>query len=421
MGAESDSWEEEEQDEELEKRGGAEESLAVAKGQARKGKGKTANFDAGPVRVTAGNPRQISNPGEVSTSPQPLHLNNNVWQIISQWAHHRTEGIGFFAQHREVFNEFDYLFLLEAMRCESEAMANLSQACIRLYLLVRRYNALSEDHEVYENFFDSLFEEDRANSEKGRIRLVFQHVERMIQSQRAKMQQAEDQPDTPAWSVSRLTVSPVLSHGHRRSITASSFRSLEEAGQSQPQSSGLEPGFRTKPSKWFSLGRVFIMLWHENDTGDGRLLKDPGAVSPGPYGEKIHTKVRRFAVVRARHGFSWAVPVNTYKSQGVARPGFNADDWEAHAIIHMEDSNPASLPGEPPMSKTPIAVTKTSEDQKLHPASRIRFDKVFSIEHNVKVKNVGKITEKSLPWFRYYWQMEAEAASAAVKATALPT
>ncbi|EXJ61549.1 hypothetical protein A1O7_01977 [Cladophialophora yegresii CBS 114405] len=85
-----------------------------------------------------------------------------------------------------------------------------------------------------------------------------------------------------------------------------------------------------------------------------------------------------------------------------------------HAIIHMDGTPPQSLRGEPPMSKRPITVVPASEDKKLHEASRIRFDKVFSIEHNVRVKEVGKISPDSMAWFCQYWRNEAIAAANAV-------
>lgn len=48
------------------------------------------------------------------------------------------------------------------------------------------------------------------------------------------------------------------------------------------------------------------------------------------------------------------------------------------------------------MTKEPLAVTPASSDQKLDPMSRLNFGKIHTVEHNVKVKPVGKVTEESM-------------------------
>ena len=56
------------------------------------------------------------------------------------------------------------------------------------------------------------------------------------------------------------------------------------------------------------------------------------------------------------------------------------------------------------MVKNPIAVIPARPDQKLHPKSRISFEKMYSIEHNVKVMNVGKVADESLHNLALYFQ-----------------
>jgi len=56
------------------------------------------------------------------------------------------------------------------------------------------------------------------------------------------------------------------------------------------------------------------------------------------------------------------------------------------------------------MVKNPIAVIPARPDLKLHLKSRINFDKIYSIEHNVKVMNVGKVADESLHNFALYFQ-----------------
>ena len=59
------------------------------------------------------------------------------------------------------------------------------------------------------------------------------------------------------------------------------------------------------------------------------------------------------------------------------------------------------------MVKKPIAVTASNPEQKLHKMSRLNFGKVYSVEWNVKVMNVGKVNADSMATFVCYWLNEA--------------
>jgi hypothetical protein len=70
----------------------------------------------------------------------------------------------------------------------------------------------------------------------------------------------------------------------------------------------------------------------------------------------------------------------------------------------MTDTRPSCLPEEErDLIKKPIAVEKASDDQKLDIMSRVNFKKIYTIEHNVKVMSVGKVTRDSLPVLLKYW------------------
>ena len=72
----------------------------------------------------------------------------------------------------------------------------------------------------------------------------------------------------------------------------------------------------------------------------------------------------------------------------------------------MSDIKPTLLADEMDIVKEPIAVDKASPDQKLHPMSRIRFNKMHTVEHNVKVMNVGKVSKTSLTYLILYYNNE---------------
>jgi hypothetical protein len=52
------------------------------------------------------------------------------------------------------------------------------------------------------------------------------------------------------------------------------------------------------------------------------------------------------------------------------------------------------------LNKTPIAVDKSSPDQKLQPSSRLNIAKIHTVNWNVKVMNVGRVTRESMPRMR---------------------
>jgi hypothetical protein len=75
----------------------------------------------------------------------------------------------------------------------------------------------------------------------------------------------------------------------------------------------------------------------------------------------------------------------------------------------MTDTRPSCLPEEIKyLVKAPIAVEKASADQKLKPMSRINYRKLYTIEHNVKVMNVGRVTRESMAKLIGYWQQNLQ-------------
>jgi hypothetical protein len=98
-------------------------------------------------------------------------------------------------------------------------------------------------------------------------------------------------------------------------------------------------------------------------------------------------------------------PIVTYKGQGVTKPGLSQRDREAHTIIHMTDTRPYCSHEELGLiTKKPIVVEPSSSDQKLDRMSRVDFNKTYTVEHNVKVMDVGRVSRESLPQLIAYWR-----------------
>ena len=171
---------------------------------------------------------------------------------------------------------------------------------------------------------------------------------------------------------------------------------------------------RPDGEKFFKVGRVFAMLWHESvGYPKGGHLSNKEQFKPyreGKYGEGVYSHIVRMVVVKERHGYCWCIQIHTYNGRGVLKPGFNQQDQKAHAIIHMDDTRPGSTSEEEMrlMTKKPIAVRAASSDQKLHVMSRLNFGAPYSIQMNVKVMDVGTIAEASMPAFESYWRNERD-------------
>lgn len=100
-------------------------------------------------------------------------------------------------------------------------------------------------------------------------------------------------------------------------------------------------------------------------------------------------------------------PIVTYGHQGVSKKGVNKSE---HAIIHTGKKIPAALPQELPergergLLPQPIRVDPDDPEQKLDPMSRVDFAKVYTIQHNVKVRSLGKVNRTSMQPLLYQFK-----------------
>jgi hypothetical protein len=167
----------------------------------------------------------------------------------------------------------------------------------------------------------------------------------------------------------------------------------------------LDSRYAIRPNSagYFIFGRVFATPWH-TALGANKAQAMEKWVVKDCFGESILTHIQRMVVVKEGHGFSWCVPITTYQGKGVAKPGLNEEDRRAHAIVYIEGTSARPTAAEKGMmNKRPIAVHAAANDQKLDTMSRINFGKVHTIEHNVKVMNVGRISRDDLEDFKHYW------------------
>lgn len=178
------------------------------------------------------------------------------------------------------------------------------------------------------------------------------------------------------------------------------FRML--AGNSQQETEVLYPSFKLRHRDFFREGRVFLILWTEpagEPTATTRVTNQQvpevnDGITPGVYGQRVFSKVRRFVIIREGDLSCSALPITTYGGRGVGKPGVRKSD---HAIIFTGRSAPQphrdEQPGrnEQPMRDRPICVVADENNAKLDPMSRIDLVKIHTINHNLKVKSFGLV------------------------------
>ena len=185
------------------------------------------------------------------------------------------------------------------------------------------------------------------------------------------------------------------------------------SAKDQPNDPHLDPRYHVPRNgkQFFDRGKLFMMLWSEPSGGDHRNgRQNNSSTSKGRFQEPVHTKPRRFVVVRPRQGYSWCIPIDTYGNQGVAKNGIknNKQAREAHSVIHGSTEKPYTSQDEGNlMVKKPIKVDlKSGHD--LHRMSRLNFGKPQSVEWNVKAMDIGMVSEDSEQRFADYWRMERD-------------
>lgn len=112
-------------------------------------------------------------------------------------------------------------------------------------------------------------------------------------------------------------------------------------------------------------------------------------------------KIRRFVVVRTKSGHCLCLPIHTYSGRGTAKEGINADD---HAPLVLPGQTVQLAPNERPLKKEPLSLIVEDNTVNISPYSRIDFSKIFPVEHNLKVRTIGRIDPAYLARLEEYFR-----------------
>ena len=153
----------------------------------------------------------------------------------------------------------------------------------------------------------------------------------------------------------------------------------------------LEYQIIDNPRKWFKKGRFFMAFWVE-PLG----FSQPSASS----GSELFSESRRFMVIRSKPGHCLCLSVHTYGGQATAKHGVWADDY---AAILSEGGETVLHPEEKKLTKDPIHIILENEGVTIHQTSRIDFSRVYTVEYNIPVRNIGRIQPTDLEILEKYF------------------
>jgi hypothetical protein len=82
--------------------------------------------------------------------------------------------------------------------------------------------------------------------------------------------------------------------------------------------------------------------------------------------------------------------ISSYDGQGALRQECKASK---HAVVYLKGTIPMMLPEERDrgMTEEPVMIEPTGESETMSPFSRLRFGKIYSIEWNTNMRDIGMV------------------------------
>lgn len=155
-----------------------------------------------------------------------------------------------------------------------------------------------------------------------------------------------------------------------------------------------------RPRSFFKVGKVFKILWPD-PTGAGAAAITMGTL---PSNTDSGAHIRWFVVIRDEEEYSSCLPIQTNGGRGCA--GLKKDH---HAIIYTGRDAPKQMDHEKPAKgeegmKTAIRVKPKSNTDQIDPKARVNFVKIYTIEYNVKIYDVGEVHADSMKRFHRHFR-----------------
>jgi len=109
---------------------------------------------------------------------------------------------------------------------------------------------------------------------------------------------------------------------------------------------------------------------------------------PEGFSGRMFTETARFVVVKSGPTFSVCLRISTYSGQATSKPGVIASH---HAAVIPQGGTVTYHPHEEELSNPPIEIKVENDDVDIDPMARINFAKPYTVEHNILVRNVGRV------------------------------
>jgi hypothetical protein len=138
------------------------------------------------------------------------------------------------------------------------------------------------------------------------------------------------------------------------------------------------------PRGFFKKGRVFMTRWAE-----------PRGFSAIPFVE-----MARFVVIKSGLGFSVCLRMSTYSGHATTKLNATA---HLHAAVITAGGNTIPHPQGESLEKAPIEVKVEDAAITIDPMSRINVAKPYTVEHNIMVRNIGRVVGDSVGLLDMYF------------------
>jgi hypothetical protein len=127
------------------------------------------------------------------------------------------------------------------------------------------------------------------------------------------------------------------------------------------------------PRAFFKKGRVFETTWN----------------TPGT----PHSQHARFAVIKPQSTQSIVLPLETFPDRTAMHSTQAANNY---AVVVPVDNVPSSLSGNKPSETDRLYVKVENPSVSIDPMSRVNLAKPLTIDHNVRVQNIGRVVGDSV-------------------------
>ncbi|KAH7348837.1 hypothetical protein BKA65DRAFT_477219 [Rhexocercosporidium sp. MPI-PUGE-AT-0058] len=170
------------------------------------------------------------------------------------------------------------------------------------------------------------------------------------------------------------------------------------------QTERLDKNYAKRKSDYktfFRPGRVFSTLWTESydDTMQSENDQFRSVVTyEVSYKQRVFSKIRRFVVVKKDDRSCTCLPVTTYDGKGYKKRGIILNN---HGLIYSSRDPPIYPDG---ITKRPLKIILSKGAEKLVNPSYLNYGRVYTVETNVKVRDVGELDEPSKKLLRSYYK-----------------